>query len=231
MVLWCLQGRAGTSSLGVCLPYTGACAHNAARRRSRAGAKGGGAGQEQAHARRAGCRSPGAGTADPAWSLTGESLFAEAGGAAQAGRHAEALSALGEAVRLKRDSWQTWSNYAQAAASAGQPLQAARGAIQVRACLMAPTVHGRPERLLYVSALLHDELLIRTPPHYAGQQQLRMQSRAGSPTLCIGRPAAKLDTSCCGSHPDASGAQACCMHGFDSAARRVTLRRRMGASR
>jgi len=99
-------------------------------------------------------------------------LFAEAGSAAQAGRHAEALSALGEAVRLK-------------------PLQAARGAIQVRACVMAPTMRGRPERLLFVSALLLDELLIWTPPHYAGQQ-LQTQSRAGSPMLCIGRPAAKI---------------------------------------
>ena len=51
--------------------------------------------------------------------------------ATQAGRHAEAFSALGEAVRLKRDSWQTWANYAQAASQAGHPLQAARGVIQV----------------------------------------------------------------------------------------------------
>lgn len=57
------------------------------------------------------------------------------GDAAQAGRHAEAYSALGEAVRLKRDSWQTWANYARAAARAGHPLQAARGAIQ--ACHVA----------------------------------------------------------------------------------------------
>jgi len=143
--------------------------------------------------------------------LTGEPLLAEAGSAAQAGRHAEALSALGEAVRLKRDSWQTWSNYAQAAAHAGQPLQAARGAIQVRACVMAPTMRGRPERLLFVSALLHDELLIWTPPHYAGQQ-LQTQSRAGSPMLCIGRPAAKIRHELLQRPPRASGAQAGCMH-------------------
>ena len=51
------------------------------------------------------------------------------------GRHAPALSALTEAVRYRRDSWQTWSNYAAAAVQAGAPMQALRGAQQVSSLL------------------------------------------------------------------------------------------------
>lgn len=36
-----------------------------------------------------------------------------------------------QAVKHKREAWQMWSNYALAAAHAGQPLQALRGAAQV----------------------------------------------------------------------------------------------------
>ena len=42
-----------------------------------------------------------------------------------------ALSALGEAVKYRRDSWQTWSNYALAAVRTGAWQQALRGAQQV----------------------------------------------------------------------------------------------------
>ena len=38
----------------------------------------------------------------------------------------EAFSALSEAVKYKRDSWQTWANYGQAAAQTGNNLPAAR---------------------------------------------------------------------------------------------------------
>ena len=43
----------------------------------------------------------------------------------------EAFSALGEAVKLKRDSWQTWSNYAQAALQTDNNLPAARAVQKV----------------------------------------------------------------------------------------------------
>ena len=36
-----------------------------------------------------------------------------------------------QAVKHKREAWQMWSNYALAAAHAGAPLQALRGAAQV----------------------------------------------------------------------------------------------------
>ena len=54
-------------------------------------------------------------------------------------RPAEAFNALSEAVKVKRDSWQTWGNYAQAAAQTSHWLQAARGVLQVSlagACLL-----------------------------------------------------------------------------------------------
>ena len=38
----------------------------------------------------------------------------------------EAFSALSEAVKYKRESWQTWANYGQAAAQTGHHLPAAR---------------------------------------------------------------------------------------------------------
>ena len=44
----------------------------------------------------------------------------------------EAFSALSEAVKFKRESWQTWSNYAHAAVQTQNHLQAARGIMQVR---------------------------------------------------------------------------------------------------
>lgn len=43
----------------------------------------------------------------------------------------EAFSALSEAVKFKRESWQTWSNYAHAAVQTQSYLQAARGILQV----------------------------------------------------------------------------------------------------
>ena len=43
----------------------------------------------------------------------------------------EAFSALSEAVKYKRESWQTWSNYAHAAVQTHNHLQAARGILQV----------------------------------------------------------------------------------------------------
>ena len=43
----------------------------------------------------------------------------------------EAFSALSEAVKFKRESWQTWSNYAHAAVQTQNHLQAARGILQV----------------------------------------------------------------------------------------------------
>lgn len=43
----------------------------------------------------------------------------------------EAFSALSEAVKLKRESWQTWSNYAQAALQTDNNLPAARAVQQV----------------------------------------------------------------------------------------------------
>ena len=46
-------------------------------------------------------------------------------------RFPEAFSALSEAVKYKRESWQTWANYAHAALKTAQPLQAARGVQQV----------------------------------------------------------------------------------------------------
>ena len=44
----------------------------------------------------------------------------------------EAFSALSEAVKLKRESWQTWSNYAQAALQTNNDLPAARAVQKVR---------------------------------------------------------------------------------------------------
>ena len=50
--------------------------------------------------------------------------------ARQERRFPEAFSALSEAVKHKRGSWQTWANYAHAALQTGHPLQAARGVTQ-----------------------------------------------------------------------------------------------------
>lgn len=50
----------------------------------------------------------------------------------QGGTFPAALSALAEAVKYRRESWQTWSNYALAAARTGAWAQALRGAQQVR---------------------------------------------------------------------------------------------------
>ncbi|KAL3155216.1 hypothetical protein ABBQ32_013155 [Trebouxia sp. C0010 RCD-2024] len=43
----------------------------------------------------------------------------------------QAFSALGEAVKYKRESWQTWSNYGQAAAQTGNAIPAARAVQKV----------------------------------------------------------------------------------------------------
>jgi phage tail protein X len=54
-------------------------------------------------------------------------------GLGQERRFPEAFSALSEAVKYKRESWQTWANYAHAALQTGQPLQGTRGVAQARA--------------------------------------------------------------------------------------------------
>ena len=49
----------------------------------------------------------------------------------------EAFSALSEAVKIKRESWQTWSNYAQAALQTGNNLPAARAVQKVQRDLLS----------------------------------------------------------------------------------------------
>lgn len=49
----------------------------------------------------------------------------------------EAFSALSEAVKIKRESWQTWSNYAQAALQTGNNLPAARAVQKVQENLLS----------------------------------------------------------------------------------------------
>ena len=46
----------------------------------------------------------------------------------------QAFSALSEAVKYNRDSWQTWSNYGQAAAQTGNGLPAARAVQKASTC-------------------------------------------------------------------------------------------------
>lgn len=58
----------------------------------------------------------------------------------QGERWLEAYSALGEAIKLKRGSWQTWSNYALAAMRTDHPVQACRGILQVSMPLAHHTV-------------------------------------------------------------------------------------------
>ena len=57
-------------------------------------------------------------------------------------RFREAFSALGEAVKFKRESWQTWANYAHAALQTGHPLQAS-----TQACCCPSGVSGMESRL------------------------------------------------------------------------------------
>lgn len=47
------------------------------------------------------------------------------------GKAREAFWALSESVRLKRNSWQTWDNYAQAAAACADWLYACDGILEV----------------------------------------------------------------------------------------------------
>ncbi len=73
-------------------------------------------------------------------------------------RPAEAFNALSEAVKVKRDSWQTWGNYAQAAAQTGHWLQAARGVLQVSSaggCLQRGAT-GRPQQVAACRGLLQE---------------------------------------------------------------------------
>lgn len=65
-------------------------------------------------------------------------------------RYKEAFSALSEAVKYKRESWQTWANYAHAAVQTSNHLQAARGVCQV-ACL-AGVFH--PHKVMLLAYLL-----------------------------------------------------------------------------
>ncbi len=51
----------------------------------------------------------------------------------QEGGWREALHAAEQAVKLKRDSWQTWDNYALAAAQAQAATSCVRGLAEVRA--------------------------------------------------------------------------------------------------
>ena len=66
---------------------------------------------------------------------------------AQERRFAEAFSALSEAVKLKRESWQAWSNYAHAAVQTQNFLPAARGILQVTAFPLVPPCSSRATRL------------------------------------------------------------------------------------
>lgn len=50
----------------------------------------------------------------------------------------QAFSALSEAVKYNRDSWQTWSNYGQAAAQTGNGLPAARAVQKASTCHPIP---------------------------------------------------------------------------------------------
>jgi tetratricopeptide (TPR) repeat protein len=52
----------------------------------------------------------------------------------QQGGWKEALQASEQAVKYKRDSWQTWDNYATAAAKAGVMSGCVRALTQVRHC-------------------------------------------------------------------------------------------------
>jgi tetratricopeptide (TPR) repeat protein len=49
----------------------------------------------------------------------------------QEGGWREALHAAEQAVKLKRDSWQTWDNYALAASKADAPIACVRGLAEV----------------------------------------------------------------------------------------------------
>ena len=77
----------------------------------------------------------------------------------------EAFSALSEAVKFKRESWQTWSNYAHAAVQTQNFLQAARGILQVTATslymvlsvLLAHTVR-MPCMSLLMDSMVHRPL-------------------------------------------------------------------------
>ena len=64
-------------------------------------------------------------------------------------RFTEAFSALSEAVKLKRESWQTWSNYAHAAVQTRSFLPAARGILQVTAFPLMPpcSIIAKPHSL------------------------------------------------------------------------------------
>ena len=53
----------------------------------------------------------------------------------QGGKYKEAFSSFKEAVKYKRDSWQTWSNYAAAAVKTESFQAAARAVEQVIHCL------------------------------------------------------------------------------------------------
>jgi len=52
----------------------------------------------------------------------------------QEGGWREALHAAEQAIKHKRDSWQTWDNYALAAAKADAPAACVRGLAEVREC-------------------------------------------------------------------------------------------------
>ena len=74
----------------------------------------------------------------------------------------EAFSALSEAVKFKRESWQTWSNYAHAAVQTQNHVQAARGILQVTIrphketslCYWVPLLSNPTEHAQVMSAVL-----------------------------------------------------------------------------
>jgi tetratricopeptide (TPR) repeat protein len=60
----------------------------------------------------------------------------------QQGGWKEALQASEQAVKYKRDSWQTWDNYATAAAKAGVMSGCVRALTQVGRCVCGVAVVG-----------------------------------------------------------------------------------------
>lgn len=61
----------------------------------------------------------------------------------QQGGWREALHAAEQAVKLKRESWQTWENYALAASKAGAPTACVRGLAEVCCVFLCVWVGGR----------------------------------------------------------------------------------------
>ena len=78
----------------------------------------------------------------------------------------EAFSALSEAVKYKRDSWQTWSNYGQAAAQTGNSLPAARAVQKASTCPSCLSLPHKTPESLRCSGLIMGRLLPRQTTGY-----------------------------------------------------------------